>query len=222
MAAVGVTALCHDRVRTWLYTWGSRPDEVAAVLPGDDLVEPHTPRTTRAVTIDAPVEAVWPWLAQIGEDRGGFYSYSVLERAIGADIRNADRIHPEWQQSHVGDTVWLARRYGPSARQVVAAVEPNSHLVLMSADDFDRVRRGEKASGAWSFHLRQDAGRTRLVARGCGGAVGHLWFDALHFIMEQKMLRGIRDRTRCPHAQVGTISPRPRRSVVPDELRDSV
>src|SRR5215831_14410501 len=131
MAAVGVAALYQDQVRPWLYTWGARPDEIGAELPGDDLVEPNAPQTTRAVTIDAPVEAVWPWLAQIGEDRGGFYSYSVLERAIGAEIHNAERIHPEWQQLRVGDTVWLARRYGPSARQVVAAVEPKSHLVMM-------------------------------------------------------------------------------------------
>jgi hypothetical protein len=211
MAAVGLIALYDDRVRPWLYTWGSRPDEVAAVLPGDDLVEPHTQRTTRAVTIDAPVEAVWPWLAQIGEDRGGFYSYSVLERAIGADIHNTDRIHPEWQQLRVGDTVWLARRYGPSARQVVAAVEPNSHLVLMSAEDFGRVQYREKASGAWSFHLRRYGQRTRLLARGSGSAVGRPWFDAAHFVMEQKMLRGIRDRAQRPlRAQVVAISPHPR------------
>ena len=67
-------------------------------------------------------------------------------------------IHPEWQDLRVGDTVWLARRYGDGARQVVAAVKPNSHLVLMSPDDFERVQRGEKASGAWAFHLRARTG----------------------------------------------------------------
>jgi hypothetical protein len=123
-----------------MYTWGARDDEVAAALPGDDLVAPNTPRNTRAVTVDAPVDAVWPWLAQIGEDRGGFYSYFLLERAVGADIRNADTVHPEWQDVRVGDTVWLARRYGTGARQVVAAVEPNSHLLLVSPMDFARVR----------------------------------------------------------------------------------
>ena len=49
------------------------------------------------MTIDAPIAAVWPWLAQIGEDRGGFYSYSLLERAVGAHIQNANTVHPEWQ-----------------------------------------------------------------------------------------------------------------------------
>ncbi len=98
---------------------------------------------------------VWPWLAQMGEDRGGFYSYSWLEKSAGADIHNADTIHSEWQNIRVGDTVWLARRYGERARQVVAAVKPKSHLVLMSPDDFRRVQRGEKACGAWTFCLRR-------------------------------------------------------------------
>jgi hypothetical protein len=74
MAAIGVVALYRFRVRPWICKWGARDDEGAADLPGDELVVAHTPRTTRAVTIDASIEDVWPWLAQIGEDRGGFYS----------------------------------------------------------------------------------------------------------------------------------------------------
>ena len=191
-AAVGVVALSRGPLETWISRWGADDDETLAVLPGDELVAAGAPRTTRALTVDAPVEMVWPWLAQIGEDRGGFYSYSWLERAVGARIHNANTIHAEWQNIRVGDTVWLARRYG--ARQVVAAAKPESHLVLMSADDFRRVQRGEKASGAWTFCLRRQIGWTRLVVRGSGGAVGHSLFDIPHFVMEQKMMRGIRDR----------------------------
>jgi len=194
MAALGVVALYRFRLRPWIYTWGARDDEVTADLPGDELVVAHTPRTTRAITIDASIQDVWPWLAQIGEDRGGFYSYSVLERAVGAHIRNVNSVHPEWQNIRVGDTVWLARRYGEAARQVVAAVEPNSHLVLMSTDDFEQVQRGAKASGSWAFYLRREHGWTRLLVRGSGGAVGHAVFDIPHFVMEQKMMRGIRAR----------------------------
>ena len=194
MAAFGAVALYRMRLRPWMYTWGASDDEIKAVLPGDELVASHTPRTTRALTIDAPIAAVWPWLAQIGEDRGGFYSYSVLERAVGAHIENATTVHPEWQDVHVGDTVWLARRYGDAARQVVAAVAPGSHLVLMSPGDFERVQQGMRASGAWGFYLRRKDGWTRLIARGSGGAVGHVTFDVPHFVMEQKMMRGIRDR----------------------------
>lgn len=196
LAAAGVAALYRSHVRPWIYTWGARPDEVAATLPGDDLTEPGGPRTTRAVTIDAPRQDVWPWLVQIGEDRAGFYSYSLLERGVGADVHNADVIHPEWQQLQVGDTVWLAHRYGPDASQIVAAVKPRSHLVLVSPADYQRLQRGEKATGSWSFVLRREVGGTRLLARGCGGAVGRFWFDIPHFVMEQKMLRGIAKRAQ--------------------------
>jgi len=197
VAAVKVAVLAavyRAFVRPWMYTWGATADEVDAALPGDDLVHPHTPRTTRALTIDAPPDAVWAWLVQIGEDRAGFYSYSALERAAGARIHNADTIHPEWQARAVGDTVWLARRYGEIAQQVVTLVEPGSHFVLMSAPDFERVGRGERAAGSWGFFLVPDGAGTRLVVRGCGGAVGHASFDVPHFVMEQKMMRGLRDR----------------------------
>ena len=127
-----------------MYTWGAGADEVDAVLPGDELVAAGGIRTTRAVTINAPADAVWLWLAQIGEDRGGFYSYSRPERSVGARIHNADTVHPEWQELHAGDAIWLARRYGEGAREVIAAVEPKSHLVLMSPDDFDRLQHGER------------------------------------------------------------------------------
>lgn len=194
MAAVGVCAWHVAAIRPWMYAWGARADEIDAVLPGDELVSAMTPQTTRAITVDASVEAVWAWLEQIGEDRGGFYSYSLLERAVGAQIHNAHTVHPDWQTLHVGDTIWLARRYGDVGRQVVAAVKSKSYLVLVSSDDYDRLQRGEKATGSWSFHLRQENESTRLLVRGSGGAVGHVWFDLPHFVMEQKMMRGIRDR----------------------------
>jgi hypothetical protein len=200
MAAAGVVGLYRWVVQPQMYNWGATAEEITAVLPGDELVEPGGPRTTRAVTIDAPPEAVWPWLAQIGEDRGGFYSYDWLERLAGAKIHNAQAVHPEWQDLGVGDTVWLARRYGQNGSQVVAAVEPNSHLVLMSAADFDRVKRGEKAFGSWAFYLRPHNGGTRLLARGTGGTAGTVSFDIPHFVMERGMLRGIRDRATGPRA----------------------
>lgn len=213
-AVSGLTALYLAHLKPWLYTWGARADEVRATLPGDELVQAPGPRTTRAVSVDASSADIWPWLAQIGEDRGGFYSYSLLERAVGADVHNADAIHPEWQHLHVGDTVWLARRYGPRARQMVAAVQPHSHLVLMSPADFERVRRGQKASGSWAFVLRQEVGATRLLARGNGGAAGHFWFDIAHFVMEQKMLRGIARRAGSNTATVARI-PAPAGAIVP-------
>lgn len=205
MAAIGVMALYRGRVRPWMYTWGASADEVTAILPGDDLIRTGVPRTTRALTIDAPARAVWPWLAQIGEDRGGFYSLAVLERAVGARIHNADSVHPEWQDLHVGDSIWLARRYGGDARQIVVLVEPESHLVLMSPADFERVRQGATASGAWAFCFRRCDGRTRLIARGSGGPVGSLWFDIAHFVMERRMMCGIRDRAEQMKSDVSIL-----------------
>ena len=196
VAAVGITALYQAHVRPWLHTWGARADEVAAVLPGDELLKDGTTRTTRAITIDAPRHDIWPWLVQIGEDRAGFYSYSLLERAVGAAIHNADVIHPEWQHLHVGDSVWLAHRYGSRARQIVAAVQPKAHIVLVSPDDYLRPQNGEKATGCWSFVLCPEIGWTRLLVRSSGGAVGHFWFDVPHFVMEQKMMRGIARRAQ--------------------------
>lgn len=211
MTALWAAGLYRAFLRPWMYTWGARSDEIDACLPGDDLTEGQQPRTTRAISIPAPADAVWPWLAQIGEDRGGFYSYSLLERAAGTAIHNAHSIHPQWQRRRVGDTVWLARRYGRAARQIVADVRVNSHLILVSPNDFARLASGGKATGTWSFVLRPDDGATRLIVRGSGGAVGHFWFDIPHFVMEQKMMRGIRDRVlqaRRPVASVASVDNR--------------
>ena len=84
-------------VRPWTRRWNATPDEVAAPLPGDDFVPDAGVHMTRAVTVDAPPEDVWPWVAQIGQDRGGFYSYTRLENLAGCEMRNADRVHDEWQ-----------------------------------------------------------------------------------------------------------------------------
>lgn len=116
----------------------------------------------------------------------------------GAHIHNTNTntIHQEWQDLHVGDAIWLARRYGERARQMVAAMEPNSRLLLMASDDYVRVQNGQKASGAWGFYLTEQSGRTRLLVRGSGGVVGRIWFDVPHFVMEQKMMRGISERAQ--------------------------
>jgi hypothetical protein len=198
---VGVAAapiVYRWQVRPWLVRWGATDDEVGRALPGDELVEGDGgdgPRTTRAVTIDAPPSAVWPWLAQIGEDRAGFYSYSWLERLAGCRMHNASRVHDEWQHRAPGETVWLAERYGELGRQVVAHLEPDRVLAMVSPTDWDTILAGRGATGGWTLVLEPTAeGRTRLLARGSGGAVGTSLFDVAHFVMEQKMMRGIKER----------------------------
>jgi hypothetical protein len=184
-------------VEPWIRRWGATHPERAWHLPIDDLVERGALVTTRAITVHAPIERVWSWLVQIGQDRAGFYSYSKLENLVAAGMRNADAVDPSWQRRNPGDTVWLADpgRWGERGRQVVALVDPPRSLVLVSPADWARLARGERARGAWGFFLvAETEHRTRFLVRSSGGPVGMHGFDLLHFVMEQKMMRGLRDR----------------------------
>jgi hypothetical protein len=168
-------------VRPWTRSWGATPDEIDEPLPGDELVANPGISMTRAVTIDASLAEVWPWLAQIGQDRGGFYSYACLENLAGCELQNADRIHPEWQERSVGERVPLHPLNGPK----LARFDPN---------------RSYAFEGGWYFALRAiDGDRTRLIARsrvprGLPGLAYALFIEAPHFIMERKMLLGIKAR----------------------------
>jgi hypothetical protein len=201
-AAAGLTtaiiALTYlRRVEPWMRRWGATDDEVTVTLPVDELVERAAPTTTRAITVQAPIQEVWPWLVQIGQDRAGFYSYTWLENMVGARMRNALSVQPEWQDRFPGDVVWLASkaRFHERGKQVAALVEVPRALVLVSPVDWARLQRGDRASGAWGFFLQaHGTTSTRFIIRSSGGAVGTHLFDALHFVMEQKMMRGLRDR----------------------------
>src|SRR5215212_4605652 len=89
----------------WRTRWGATPDECRRRLPGDELVPAPDWSYTHAITIDAPRSAVWPWLVQLGQGRGGFYSYEGLENLIGCDIHNVGEIRPELQRLRVDDQV---------------------------------------------------------------------------------------------------------------------
>ncbi|HZT05488.1 MAG TPA: SRPBCC family protein [Chloroflexota bacterium] len=182
--------------RSWVLHWGASGDEVARALPGDELVPEPAWVSTRAIRIGAPVEAVWPWLAQMGQDRGGLYSYTWLENLAGLEFHNADRIHPEWQAVAIGDIV----RFAPGQDTlVVAGVEPGRLLLWQILDP----RTRQPASATWAFVLEPEgATRTRLIQRfRIGGRprwlVGlayMLVMEVPHFVMERAMLRGIRAR----------------------------
>jgi hypothetical protein len=195
--AVGAAVAYLRTLEPRLRRWGATDEEVHRPLVVDDLVEPGVAAVTRAITVNAPIADVWAWLAQIGQDRAGFYSYTCLENLVGAGLHNADTLVPEWQTRNEGDTVWLAseRRWHERGRQIAAVVDPPCALVLVSPVDWARVQRGERATGAWGFVLEpRGEFRTRLLVRSSGGAVGTHLFDGLHFVMEQKMMRGLRDR----------------------------
>lgn len=193
LAAAGAGALAAYvlAVRPWHLRWGATDEEVSERLPGDELVPRPNVLATHAVTINAPVEEVWPWLVQIGQDKGGFYSYSWLENLVGCRLRNADRILPEFQQLQVGDAVRLHPQAPPLP---VLICEPPRTLVLGNNLDYP---------GIWGFHLKElGRDRTRLIIRGSGdwvpGVLGWLLarvvFEPAHFIMERKMLLGIKSR----------------------------
>ncbi|UTT71440.1 SRPBCC family protein [Arthrobacter sp. DNA4] len=174
--------------------WGATDAEANGGLPGDDFLPVADLQSTRAVTIKAPAHRVWPWLAQMGQGRGGLYSYDVLDNLAGLDIHSADRIHPEWQDIKAGDRFHLAP--DPSADLEVGAVDLGSSFVL-------RVPPGSPGpfDFSWAFVLRpQPDGTTRLLVR--ERYAYRRWWTLLmveaveiaSFVMSRRMLQGIRDR----------------------------
>jgi hypothetical protein len=187
MLGVGLLGAYAVAMRPRMLRWGATDEEANAALPGDELVTDLGAQCTRAVTIDAPVASVWPWLAQIGQDRAGFYSYEWLENLAGCRMHNASEIHPEWQQRQIGETVMLHHLYGLP----VARFEPGRVLAL-------------KGWGAFITQALPD-GRTRLICRGCtprgpGVALGALLIEIPHFVMERKMMLGIKHRAEAASA----------------------
>jgi len=176
------------------------PAERTAILPGDELWDEAATTVTLAVDVAAPPDRVWPWVAQIGQDRGGFYSYAWLENLAGCRITNADRIVPEWQARAPGDVVLLH----PQAGLVVVAVDPPSSLVLRAVDLATGgavvLDRPPFFDFSWAFSLRPAPAGTRLVVRerylaGRPAVVPALGLLALgSSVMSRRMLLGIRER----------------------------
>ena len=114
VGAVGVAAATYILfARPWHLRWGANAHECGMSLPGDDLIVSPDLTATRAITVRASADQVWPWIVQLGQGRGGFYSYDFLENLAGCDIHSADHIVPGWQDVGVGDEVRLApQRWG--------------------------------------------------------------------------------------------------------------
>jgi hypothetical protein len=183
-------------LRPWHLRWGSTEAEAAGSLQGDDLVPRPVLQSTRALTVTAPPEAVWPWLVQLGQGRGGFYSHTFFQNLLGADIHNVERLRPELQRLRPGDTVWLASpgRFGERAPHfTVVGLEPNRALVLR-AD----VPPGADFAATWAFVLRPlSHGGTRLVVRYRAWSEPRwlapvMGLEPVHFVMERRMLRRLR------------------------------
>ena len=139
--AVGAVVAYLRTLEPRLRRWGATDEEVHGPLVVDDLVEPGATAVTCAITVNAPITDVWAWLAEIGQDRAGFYSYTFLENLVGAGMHNVGTLVPEWQTRTQGDTVWLAseRRWHERGRQIAAVVDPPRALVLVSPVDWARL-----------------------------------------------------------------------------------
>jgi hypothetical protein len=186
-AAVAGTAFLYRRLlRERILTWGATADESVARLPGDELLEDADGVATRAITIDAPRSAVWPWIAQMGPaPRGGAYTYDWIENLLGLNMHSADRPLPDYQHPQVGDGFG----YG-SNKMSFKIVEPEHVLATRSAN----------GNWVWTFVLEELDGKTRLISRNrfrlpkLKDKIGMIPMEPGSLVMERKMLYGIKQR----------------------------
>ena len=188
---LAVAVLYWFPIRRSMNQWGATASDLARIMAGDPLLADPTYSGTTAVTIDARPEHIWPWLVQIGYQRGGLYSYDWLDRLFGyLDRPSATTILPEFQQLAVGDKIPMGQ--GPS--WPVAVVEPNRALVL-------DMRNMGGLDWVWQFELLPiDATRTRLISRSRVRAQA-LWarllthaIEPAGFLMTRRMLLGLKQR----------------------------
>jgi len=196
--AIACTILTSPVTRPWYSKWGANDNEVEMILPGDDIVPEPELMSTRAITIQAPATAVWPWLVQMGQGRGGLYSYERLENLVGCDMHNANQIIPEYQHIEIGDKVRLV----PEDRDLyfeVAAIEPGHAIILV----------GDEPPTTWAFVIKSiNNNSSRLLVRwrqdyepSLGNIVTWRFVtDPITFVMERKLLQGIKARVEAAAA----------------------
>jgi len=194
--------------RPWQLHWGATAAEVEVPLPGDDLLPHPDVVATRAITVQASPGQVWPWIVQLGQGRGGFYSYDWLENLVGCRIHSAGRIVPEWQNLRVGDEVRLA----PEVGLEVAQLAPAGALVLRGGVPIGSTP--PPYDFTWAFVLQATNPEvTRLLVRE-RWQYTRAWtwlmvepMEAISFVMHQRMLRGIRDRVAAGSMPAATHDP---------------
>jgi hypothetical protein len=188
-SALALSAVYRRWLRDRVLNWGASADEATRRLPGDELLEEADVVATRAISIDAPASAVWPWLVQMGPGRAGAYTYDWIENLFGLNMHSADRIVPEWQRLEVGDVLRSGqRRLGMR----VEILEPERIL----------SNRSEAGDWVWTFALVPENGSTRLISRNriamkgssAGQRLGMLVMEPGSLLMERKMLLGIKQR----------------------------
>lgn len=213
IGALGYAAILRPRSMRWGATWRER----SRIWAGDEFMPEPVTRSVRVITIHAPAEHVWPWVAQIGQDRGGFYSYTPLENLVGAEMKNAEEIHPEWQHRNIGDKVWLGApsKFDGKACMIVARWVAGRNMVLVAPPDWERITAGGTAENmVWSFIVEPISRKScRLIARGLGGRdhttagrlANYMFWEPAHFIMERGMMLGIQRRAEAREEQMFPI-----------------
>ena len=195
--------------------WGTTESELLRTLPGDELIPTPKWGYTYAVTIQSTVELIWPWLVQMGDGRGGMYSYDLLENLAGCNMHSADRIVPELQNLEVGDSI----RIHPSVPPWPVYAEEEGQWLLLYGDpghDQPETDSNQPTSSyfaaTWLLYL-QPVGEhaTRLITRGRYDYspdqekwMGPRFMEPVSFVMQRKMLLGIKGRVR---AKARTYSP---------------
>ena len=190
-------------IRPWILRWGSTSAERTEPLPGDDVVPEARYSTTRATTIQAPPEAVWPWLVQMGQDRAGFYTHNWVERLLQSGIPDTDELRPEWQHLEPGDLVRTNRdiRSKPMGWPV-EAVDPGRSIVLRSRNLPD---------GSYAFVVRPTEGGSRLIVRDRASWKPREWpfaalvFEPLHAYMETGLMLGVKRRAETRAGPAGAV-----------------
>jgi len=211
-AALSIALLVVFRplLRGWYLHWGSTESETARQLPGDELVPHPRVKYTRGITIEATPDRIWPWLVQMGQGKGGLYSYEQLENLAGCNIHNADQILPQFQNVKVGDQVKLGPKGYPAF--TVLGVHPQEALVLAAADVIPEPHNQklpdplpeEYTISNWVFYLNPITSHsTRLLVRGWLDYEPNSWkqwfiwralTEPIAFVMERKMMREIKKR----------------------------
>jgi hypothetical protein len=201
LVVAGALAALYPAARRRALTWGTWPQEAATPLPGDEILPHPDLVATRGIDIAAPAAEVWPWVAQLGQGRGGFYSYDHLENLVGCDVHSADSVVADWQEVAVGDPFHLH----PDVALEVAAVSPGEHLVLRGTAQPDQDGP-VPYDFTWCFAVHPvGSSRSRLVVRerytylepwAAGLVEAVSWVS---WLMTERMLRGIRDRAEDLH-----------------------
>jgi hypothetical protein len=200
-AALMITAFLTPFLRSSRSCWGLSSSEALASRPGDQLVPAPDWSWTHAVEVSASAELVWQWVAQIGADRGGFYSYQWLENLVGCGLRNADAIHQAWELE-LGDHLALHPKLPPLQ---IALLERVHHFVAHAPCDAKARAAGKPwATASWLFQIEALPGsHCRLITRyraACSSdlatrlAMGKTLLEPIGFAMDRRMLLGIKER----------------------------